>query len=68
MSRTAENTRSDCEDCDQNPRKVDLFRRTIRLEGDLTDEQQAALLRIADRCPVHRTLVEVSAVETTLEG
>ena len=30
----------DCEDCDQNPRKVDVFRRTIRLQGDLSDDQQ----------------------------
>jgi len=59
--------RKDCEDCDKSPRKIDRFRRTVRLQGDLSDDQKAALLRIADKCPVHRTLVETSAVETTLE-
>ncbi len=56
----------DCEDCDKTGPKVDVFRRTIALQGDLTDEQRAALLRIADRCPVHRTLTETSTVETSL--
>jgi len=28
----------------------------VRLDGDLTDEQRARLLEIADRCPVHRSL------------
>ncbi|QPC88821.1 alpha/beta fold hydrolase (plasmid) [Mesorhizobium sp. NBSH29] len=59
--------RKDCEDCDKSTRKIDRFRRTVRLQGDLSDDQKAALLRIADKCPVHRTLVETSAVETTLE-
>ena len=46
--------------------KVDSFRREIRLEGDLTDEQTARLLEIADKCPVHRTLEHVAKVETLL--
>ena len=56
----------DCEDCEQNSRKIDIFRRTIWLQGALSADQQAALLRIADKCPVHRTLVELSSVETVL--
>ena len=47
-------------------KKVDVFRRTIRLEGDLDDAQRARLLEIADRCPVHRTLEQASRVETAL--
>lgn len=46
--------------------KIDSFRREIRLEGDLTDEQKARLLEIADKCPVHRTLENVARVETLL--
>ena len=57
----------DCENCDENSVKVDIFTRTIGLQGDLTDEQQGALLRIADKCPVHRTLVDSSAVNTVLK-
>ena len=47
-------------------KKVDVFRRTIRLEGDLDEAQRARLLEIADRCPVHRTLEQSSRVETAL--
>lgn len=35
---------------------IDEFRRRITLDGPLDDTQRSALLRIADRCPVHRTL------------
>lgn len=46
--------------------KADLFRREIRLTGDLDDTQRTRLLEIADRCPVHRTLEHSSVVETVL--
>jgi uncharacterized OsmC-like protein/pimeloyl-ACP methyl ester carboxylesterase len=46
----------------------DLFTREITLEGDLTDEQRARLMQIADKCPVHRTLEQGSKVETTEAG
>jgi uncharacterized OsmC-like protein/fermentation-respiration switch protein FrsA (DUF1100 family) len=48
-------------------RKLDRFRRTIRLEGALDEDQRARLLAIADKCPVHRTLEAGARVETTLE-
>ena len=46
--------------------KVDVFRRVVRLEGDLDRDQRARLLEIADRCPVHRTLEKGARVETEL--
>ena len=46
----------DCEDCETTDGKIDEFRRTISLTGELTDEQRSRMLEIADRCPVHRTL------------
>lgn len=51
---------------DEKPTKIDRFDRTILLTGDLTEEQKARLLEIADRCPVHRTLHEVVEVRTVL--
>ena len=57
----------DCAHCEDGA-KVDVFRRVIRLDGDLTTEQRADLLRIADRCPVHRTLEGTIRVETELAG
>ena len=35
----------------------DRFTRRIAFEGPLAAEQEAKLLEIADKCPVHRTLV-----------
>jgi putative redox protein len=40
--------------------KVDAaheIRRTVVIEGPLSAEQRARLLEIAERCPVHRTLL-----------
>lgn len=45
----------------------DLFTRTISFEGHLDAEQQAKLLDIANRCPVHKTLSGGSRVETKYE-
>ena len=48
--------------------KVDEIRRDIELVGDLTEEQRARMLQIADRCPVHRTLHGTLDVITTEHG
>jgi uncharacterized OsmC-like protein len=56
----------DCEECDKTEPKIDVFHREIRLEGDLTVDQRAALLAIADKCPVHRTLHGQAIIETEL--
>ncbi len=57
----------DCVDCETTDGKVDEFRRTIALEGDLTETQRNRMLEIADRCPVHRTLHSETKVRSTLE-
>jgi putative redox protein len=54
----------DCEDC--RTRRVHRIERKVTLTGDLTDAERAQLLDIAERCPVHRTLVEASEISTTL--
>jgi uncharacterized OsmC-like protein/fermentation-respiration switch protein FrsA (DUF1100 family) len=46
--------------------KVDIWRRKIRLTGDLSTDQRQRLLEIADKCPVHRSLERASAVVTEL--
>lgn len=57
---------ADCEDCEKTDGKIDEFRRTIALEGDLTDAERTRMLEIADRCPVHRTLHTEVKVRSTL--
>jgi uncharacterized OsmC-like protein/pimeloyl-ACP methyl ester carboxylesterase len=55
----------ECENCDTSEAKIDHFHRDIRLRGDLTDEQIASMLIIADKCPVHRTLEQRSHISTS---
>ena len=38
----------------------------LHLEGDLTDEQKQRLLKIADKCPVHKLLTSEIQIETLL--
>lgn len=57
----------DCDDCDKGTARVDVFRRVIQLTGDLTDDQRASLLAIADKCPVHKTLHGQAIIRTELE-
>jgi len=59
------------EDCEQNERpeaKIDTFRISLNIEGDLTEEQTKRLMEIAHRCPVHRTLTSPSRIEVRLLG
>ncbi|MFN3255870.1 MAG: alpha/beta fold hydrolase [Ilumatobacter sp.] len=63
----------DCIECAENEHltgrsgMIDRFERSITLDGpDLTDDDRAKLLAIADKCPVHRTLEAASAIVTHL--
>jgi putative redox protein len=56
----------DCANCDTQTGRLSRIRREITLTGDLSDEQRADLLRIADRCPVHRTFATEMVIETDL--
>lgn len=48
---------SAADDGDREPAaKIDQIEREIEVLGELSDEQRARLLEIANRCPVHRTL------------
>lgn len=55
---------ANCTSCDADTGRLDRIVREIHLDGDLDDTQRAALLAIADRCPVHRTLHSEIVVET----
>ena len=56
----------DCEQCDRNTSKIDIFERDIVLEGNLDEEQQKKVLEIADKCPVHKTLSNKTTIQTRL--
>ena len=40
--------------------------RQISIEGDLSDEQRAAVLRVAQACPVYKTLTGDIAINTSV--
>lgn len=47
----------DCSECDQTmDTYIHRIERSVQIEGDLTEEQQARLQEIAHKCPVHKTL------------
>lgn len=57
----------DCEDCETREGKIDHIDRILELEGNLSADQQARLLEIADKCPVHRTLHSEVKIKTELK-
>lgn len=59
----------DCEEC-ENDREgfVDVIRRKIVVRGaELTDEQRDDLMRVAKKCPVHKTLKNDPEVFDTMD-
>lgn len=56
----------DCENCERNTSKIDVFEREIVLQGNLDEAQQQKILEIADKCPVHRTLSNKVGITTHL--
>jgi len=54
----------DCADCETREGMLDRIERVIALGGDLSEEQRARLLEIAERCPVHRTLTSEIEIRT----
>jgi putative redox protein len=57
---------ADCADCETREGKLDRIEREIVLSGNLTEEQRTALLAIAQKCPVHKTLTSEIDLPTRL--
>jgi uncharacterized OsmC-like protein/alpha-beta hydrolase superfamily lysophospholipase len=57
----------DCAECETKEGKIDRIDCAITLEGELSAEQRARLMEIADKCPVHRTLQSKIDIRTTEE-
>jgi putative redox protein len=58
-----------CEDCkasNSKNAKIDIFQREVLLEGELDDLQRKKLLKMADKCPVHKTIKSEIEVKTRL--
>lgn len=59
----------DCGTCEESSSsKIDQFARVIELKGDLDNTQKQRLLEIANKCPVHKTLLSEIKIETKLKS
>jgi len=56
----------DCADCETSAGRIDEFQRELRLTGVLSEEQRQRMLEIADKCPVHRSLLGEMKIRTRL--
>lgn len=56
----------DLSNCVDKDERLDLIQRVIYLKGDLSSEQKEDLFRIANKCPVHKTLSQPSLIQTSL--
>ena len=54
----------DCSSCDTKQGMLNRIDAEISLIGDLSDDQRKRLMEIAERCPVHRTLVSEIQIRT----
>jgi len=52
----------DCKECEGKEGQIERIIVRLKIAGDLTDEQQARLREIAEKCPVHKTLTSVPTI------
>ncbi len=48
----------------EEPKRIDHLQKRLKFIGDLDDAQKAKLKEIASKCPVHRTLLSETIIET----
>ncbi len=56
------------EDPNNPGKKIAKITRDIQVKGDLNEEQLSTLKNIADKCPIHKLLVESKQILTNLES
>jgi uncharacterized OsmC-like protein/alpha-beta hydrolase superfamily lysophospholipase len=57
----------DMKQCEEEKSKIDHFDRIIEVKGNLEKDQRERLLEIANKCPVHRTLLGDIKVNSKLK-
>lgn len=55
---------ADCEDCETSEGMIYQIECDVEFRGTLDEAQRDRLLQIADRCPVHRTLMAEMRIRT----
>jgi uncharacterized OsmC-like protein len=54
----------DCAECETKEGTLDRIERDIHFTGPLTQDQRSKLMEIANKCPVHRTLMSEIDIQT----
>jgi uncharacterized OsmC-like protein/alpha-beta hydrolase superfamily lysophospholipase len=57
---------NDSRDCETPSCRIERIERIVNVAGPLSEEQRQRLLEIAERCPVHRTLMGEKRIVTRL--
>jgi uncharacterized OsmC-like protein len=57
---------TDCANCETKEGMIDRIERDLEFAGPLTAEQRSKLVEIAEKCPVHRTLVSEIDIRTNV--
>lgn len=57
----------DCENCENEDRKIGRFERIVEIKGDLDEKQKQRIMQIANKCPVHKTLEQGVTIHTVLK-
>ncbi len=55
----------DCQSCETKVGRIDHIAQALIVDGPLDDQQRAHLLEIAEKCPVHRTLLGEKVIVTS---
>ena len=58
----------DSRECKAPSCRIERIERIVSLDGPLTDDQRHRLIEIAERCPVHRTLIGEKQILTRLDS
>ncbi|MHA7942907.1 bifunctional alpha/beta hydrolase/OsmC family protein [Formosa sp. 3Alg 14/1] len=51
----------------EKPAQIDYLKKTLKFVGNLDDKQKARLKEIASKCPVHKTLISDTIIETEVQ-
>ena len=57
----------DCDHCEEKTALIDRIEKRIVIRGDLDKKQRKRLADIADRCPVHKTLLATPKIVSEME-
>ena len=56
----------DCGECESSEGFVERIDKIIKLEGDLSDEEKQQRLKIANKCPLYKTLHNEILIDSKL--